>query len=88
MYLVKYNITPNLFQFWHLFSKTHLSSISPHCPPVSPSVSLSVCLSVSLSLSVSQDRELRAWRAAMNDSSSSLCVLGLAKVLVKRREKE
>lgn len=47
---------------------------------------LSLCLSISLSLSVSQDRELRASRAAMNDSSSPLCVLGLAKVLVKRRE--
>lgn len=50
------------------------------------SLPLSRCLSISLSLSVSQDRELRASRAAMNDSSSSLCVLGLAKVLVKRRE--
>lgn len=82
--LLKYNVTLHLFQFWHLFSETHLSSISPHCPPLS--LPLSLCLSISLSLSVSQDRELRALRAAMNDSSSPLCVIGLAKVFVKRRE--
>lgn len=53
---------------------------------LSLSLPLSLCLSISLSLSVSQDMELRALRAAMNDSSSPLCVIGLAKVFVKRRE--